>query len=190
MAIGVVASLFAVGVALPAGALTKTQLHAKALVLADLPSGWTVDHSSSSGVSGTGCLKGLGRVPKHATRVAVAYTHGQFPSIQETLETGQGSLARFRAYRHELASCHHLSLNADRQHINATIRPVTLATGVPGSSTYEISFKVQKQSFAFEIALFQLGNIVASFGYAHTGDPDPTQMLPFVTAAIEKIKSA
>jgi hypothetical protein len=31
---------------------------------------------------------------------------------------------------------------------------------------------------------------VASFGYAHTGKPDPTQMLPFVTAAIEKIKSA
>src|SRR6202043_3587311 len=102
--------------ALPAGALTKAQLRAKALPLADLPSGWTVDRSTGSGGTSAGCLKALA-LPKHTTRVAVAYTHGQFPSIQETLETGPGSLSHFHAYEHELAKCSSVHLTAGGQRI-------------------------------------------------------------------------
>ncbi len=190
MAVGSAAMLIMMAMTLPAGALTKAQLQAKTLSLSDLPAGWTVDHSAGGGVSSIGCLKGLGSVPKHTTRVSVTYTDGQLPTLNEILETGQGSLARFRAYRHELANCTHISISVGKQKVTALIHPVAFATGVSGSSTYDISIKAQGQSFAFEIALFQIGNVVVSFGYAHTGAADPTQMRPFLTAAIEKIKSA
>jgi hypothetical protein len=175
--------------ALPAGALTKTELKAKALSLTDLPAGWTVDHSTSGGVTATGCLKPLGAVPKNADRVAVAYTHGQFPDLQETLVSGVGSVARLRTYRHLLSTCTHLTLVSDGRTITATIKPVAFATGVSGSSTFTVTFLVQGQEFGFEIVLLRIGSVVASVGYGNTGAPDPTQMRSFLSAAIAKIES-
>jgi hypothetical protein len=190
LALGTVAIVIPMVMALPAGALNKTQLQAKTLSLTDLPTGWKVDHSTGSGVSGSGCFKGLGKVSKGTARVAVAFTSGQFPLIQETLESGKGSVARFNAYRHELANCTHVNLHVGGQTIRATIHPVTFATGVPGSSTYTISFSVQGQAFGFDEVLLHIGKVVASVGWANTGAPDPSQMQSILTTAIAKIKSA
>jgi hypothetical protein len=176
--------------ALPAGALSKGQLKAKALSLTDLPAGWAVDHSTGGGVTAAGCLKPLGAVPKSANRVAVAYTEGQFPDLQETLVSGPGSVARLRTYRHLLTKCTHLTLKSGGQTITATIRAVSFATGVTGSSTFTITFQVQGQEFGFEIVLLRIGSVVASVGYGNTGAPDPTQMQSFLSAAIVKIESA
>jgi hypothetical protein len=174
---------------LPAGALSKAELKAKALSLQDLPAGWTVDRSTSGGVTATGCLKPLGAVPKHANRVAVDYTDGQFPDLQETLVSGNGSVARLRTYRALLTKCTHVTLVAGGHTITATIRPISFGTGVAGSSTFTITFVVQGQEYGLEIVLLRIGSVVASVGYGNTGAPDPAQMKPFLFAAIVKIES-
>jgi hypothetical protein len=186
---GATAIAVSLTLALPAGALSKAQLKVKALSLSDLPAGWAVDHSTSAGVTATGCLKPLGAVPKNANRVAVAFTEGQFPDLQETLVSGAGSVARLRTYRHLLTKCSHLTLKASGQTITATISPISFNTGVAGSSTFTITFLVQGQEFGFEIVLLRIGSVVASVGYGNTGAPDPAQMLPFLSTAIHKIES-
>src|ERR1700722_19651554 len=52
------------GLAAPGSALTRDQLHSKLLSLSNLPTGGTLDTTSSSGGSVTaGCLAGLKRAP-------------------------------------------------------------------------------------------------------------------------------
>ena len=188
LAAGAAALLVSLALAIPAGALSKAQLKTEALALTDLPAGWAVDHSTSGGVTGTGCLKPLGAVPKHTIRVAVRYTEGQFPAIQETLVSGSGAVARLRTYRHLLAKCTHLTLHASGQTIKATISPIPFNTGVAGSSTFAVSFSVQGQKFGFDIVTFRIGGVMVAFEYANTGAPDPTQMQPLLATAIHKIE--
>jgi hypothetical protein len=188
LVVGALAGLMALVPVLPAGALTKAQLSAKALAVSDLPAGWSVDHTSSGGVTATGCLSALQGEPKGVTRVAVDFTDGDSPTMQETLESGTGSSARYRAYRHTLSSCKKLSIKSDGVHFTGTIKPIPFTSPVSGSSTYAVALKGEGTVFGFDITVFQIGKIVASFGYAAIGTPDPNQVRAFLTEAVDKVE--
>lgn len=62
-----------------------------------MPTGWSVDNSSSDETSNLGgCLKNLqalGHPAKGINRVKVSYSDQQLPQLNETIESGKGSVA-------------------------------------------------------------------------------------------------
>ena len=131
--------------ALPAAATTKTELRSKLLSLSNLPTGWTVDNSSSGGggaVSG-GCLAGVKHAPKSETKVSVAFENGQLPDLQEELVTGHGASTAYNRLNHVLAGCKHFTVSSDGQTLALTVGAMSFPPVGSESSAYGVTMTVK-----------------------------------------------
>lgn len=178
-------SLFVV---MPAGGLTTSQLHSKALSLSNMPAGWAVDNSSSGGGISSGCLAGLKRPPGTDTKVSVAYKDGQLPEFLELLASGKRALPAYKELSHVLARCRRFTASGNGQTYNYTVGAMSFPQVGNDSSAYSITFSVQGVSGAIYLVLFQVGSIVGAVGYGDIGRPDTSQFQAFVTEAIDKIE--
>jgi hypothetical protein len=170
----------------PAEAATKAQLTAKALSISNFPTGWFVDNSSG-GATKSGCLKSLTSSFKHEVKAEVAYTDGNLPALQETLEVGPGVSARYNRFVKVLNACKTLSYSAGGQAVHGTIGEMSFPKVGTRSSAYAAMLTVQGVTAGVDIILFQVGSVLGDVVYEDFS-PDPDQVQAFVTEAIRKIE--
>jgi hypothetical protein len=189
-AVAFVAVLVVVGAAVPAGATTRAQLRAKELSLSNFPTGWSVDNSSSSGGSSSGCLAGAKSTkPKHSVSVSVSFTNGSAPDLQEQLATGSGSLvADYGKVRNLLNRCKKLGFTNDGTTINGTIGEMSFPVLGNATNAYAATFSYKGITLGVDIVIFRVAQYVGLIGYEDIGQPDPGELQGFVTEAVNKIE--
>ena len=174
---------------LPAGAATKTQLRSKLLSLSNLPTGWTVDNSSSGGGAATGgCLAGVKQAPKSETKVIAKFENGQLPDLQEELVTGHGSLAAYNRLNRVLAGCKHFTESSDGQTLTFTVGAMSFPAVGTESSAYGVTMTVKGINAGVDFVLFRIGSIAGVIEYADIGQPNSSQLQAFVTEAVNKVE--
>jgi len=83
----------------------------------------------------------LSPLPKTRVDLAdpVAYEQGNTaPALQETIETGPGVAARYRAFTHTRASCKAISFSSDGQNYSGTVGAMSFPKLGNESSAYSI----------------------------------------------------
>jgi hypothetical protein len=183
------ALLIAIAGAVPAGAVSKAQLRAKALSLSNFPIGWSVDSSTSGGaVSRPACLQGFTSSFPHEVKVTVAYTHGSSPALQETLESGPGIDARYAAFKKELDGCKEIRLTSGGQTISGTVGAMSFPPVGSRSSAWAMTLTTQGVTVGVDLVLFQAGPIIGDVVYEDPSTPDTVELQVFVTEAVNKIE--
>ena len=174
------------------GASVKSQLMTKALALSDLPAGWSVDNSpSSSGAATVSCLRGLKSSFKHGVKVTVAFRQGTtIPTMQETIETGPGVAARYRAFVRIFSSCKSISFSSNGQNFSGTVRAMSFPKLGNQSSAYSIVLTDHGIRVGLDIVLFQVANNIGDVFYEDLGTPDVNQVQSLATMAVAKIQTA
>jgi hypothetical protein len=181
--------LVAIAGAVPAGALSKAHLRAKALSLSNFPIGWSVDNSTSGGaVSRPACLQGFKSSFTHEVKVTVAYTDGNTPALQETLESGPGIDARYAAFKRKLDGCKEISLTSGGQAISGTVGAMSFPPVGSRSGAWAMTLTTQGVTVGVDLILFQAGPIIGDVVYEDLGTPDTAELQAFVTEAINKIE--
>jgi hypothetical protein len=97
----------------PAGAIARhPSVKNKLLSIADMPAGWRIDNSSSSGgLGGTKCLTGLNKANKTPGQAEVQFEAGSgLPSVGEVVGSGQKLVRAFSELSTRLAECKTLKL--------------------------------------------------------------------------------
>ena len=174
------------------GASVKSRLMTKALSLSDLPTGWSIDNSkSSSGATTVSCLSGLKSPFKHGVKVTVAFKRGTtIPTMQETIETGPGVAARYRAFVRIFSSCKSISFSSNGQNFTGTVGEMSFPTLGNQSSAYSIVLMDQGIRAGLDIVLFQVANDIGDVFYEDLGTPNVNQVHSLATTAVAKIQGA
>ena len=175
----------------PAFALTKAQLRSKTLTISNMPTGWTVDNSSSSSSGsaiGGGCLAGVKEAPKTETKVEVSFDDGQFPQLEEELATGNVGQASYNRLNHVLAKCKHFSVASNRQTVTVTVGQMSFPQVGSETKAYGLTFTADGINFGADFVLFRVGSVVGLVEYGDFGQPDPSQLQAFVTEAVNRVE--
>ncbi len=174
---------------LSAGASTKTQLRSKLLTISNMPTGWTVDNSSSgSGGASGGCLAGVKQAPKSENKVTASFENGQLPQLEEELVSGHEGTAAYNRLNKVLAGCKHFSVASNGQTLTFTVGAMSFPTVGDETNAYAVSFSVRGVNAAADFVLFKVGSVAGLIEYADIGQPDPNQLQGFVIEAVNKIE--
>ena len=176
---------------LPAGALTQSQLKAKALSLSDMPTGWSVDNSSGGIANATGCLKVLSALKKPAkgvTHAEVSYEQGDVPALQETIDVGKGESSAYTKFLHILNGCTTVSFSASGTNVTGSVGAMSFPTVGDESAAYAFTFSVKGINLGLDLVVFKAGSVVGDIGYEDIGSPDTDMLQQFATEAVDKIE--
>jgi hypothetical protein len=178
-------------VAVPATAISKSQVQARTLSLSEMPTGWSVDHSSNGGVSNVGgCLKGLQALKqpsKGIQRASVSYDKSTIPALQQIVEAGKGAAERYRKYNAVLAGCKAISFVSGGSHISGNVGAMSFPTIGDQSSAYAMNVSSQGVSVGVDIVLFKAGQFDTELVYEDYS-PDVSTVQAFATEALNKIE--
>jgi hypothetical protein len=180
--------------AMPAGALTRSQLRSKALSLSNMPAGWTVASTSSSGGGSStsalmsGCLKGVPPAPKDQTVVKVAYRGSRIPLFGEELGWGRGALSGYNRVNEILGACRHFSGTSEGRAYSVTVEALSFPKFEGTTSAYSVKFTSRSTHVTTDLVLLRVGPVECTIVYSEVGQPDPNQLQGFVSEAINKIE--
>jgi len=187
---GIMASLvllIAAANALPAGAVSASQLHSKLLKVSNLPTGWSVDSSSSSPTD-QDCLSSLKSSFKHEVKATAAFVNGSLPALQETIESGPGIDARFATFVKTLNKCKSVEYSSGGETVHGTMGAMSFPKVGSRSNAFAASLTVQGINAGADIVLFQVGSIIGDVVYEDLGVPDIEELQGFVEEAIAKLE--
>jgi hypothetical protein len=187
--IGSLATSFVV--AQPSGAVTPEQLKAKVLSVSDMPSGWSVDHSTSVSAPSNGCLTrimGISHVAKGLAAAQVTYTEGISPTLQETLVSGRGATHRYNTYNGILNDCRRVSGDFGGTELTGTVGAMSLQTVGDSSRAFAINLAAQGVTVGIDIVLFRVGQVDGDLVYEHPGPPATSTVQTLATIAVDKIE--
>jgi hypothetical protein len=184
----VLTSVLVASTVTPAGAVTKSQLKAKALALSNLPTGWSVDNATSGGTTNSSCLKGLSHPLKHDVRVMVAYENGTAEALSENLEAGSNYAASYKKFVTSLSRCKTISFSGDGQTLKGTAGAMSFPKVGNRSSAFSFSVSDKGVSVGVDLVGFQVGKIVGDVVYLDLGTPDIDQLQGFLNKAVNKIE--
>ncbi|MGA8370556.1 MAG: hypothetical protein WB765_10540 [Acidimicrobiales bacterium] len=174
--------------AMPASASTPS-IKSKVLQISDLPTGWSVDNSTSSDTTTAGCLSNLKEAPRGVPRVSESFQNGSsVPELGETLETRPGSSKRWNALNRALSQCKTISLQQEGKTVKGSVGAMSFPKVGDQSSAYAVTLPIEGINVGFDIILFRVGSYVAAITYADIGSPDVSTVQRFTIEAVNKIK--
>jgi hypothetical protein len=180
-------------VAVPASSagISKSEVQSKSLALSDMPTGWSVDHSTSGALSNPGgCLSALEALKKPAkgtVRAHVQYDDQEVPAVQETLEAGKGAIARYDKYLKTLNGCTSVSFSDSGQTITGTVGAMSFPTVGNSSSAYAMNFTIEGESVGLDVVFFRVGQYDGDLEYVDYS-PDTSTMQAFAQEAAAKVE--
>jgi hypothetical protein len=175
------------GIATPVSAVTKAQLSARVLSLSNMPTGWSVSHSSQSSNT-IPCLDVLKSPVKHGQKTSVDYEDGSLPALQEVVAAGQGEDNRYRLLNKTLAKCGSFSFSSDGQKVTGNIGAMSFPAVAKHSSAYAITLSGGAVSAGADVVLFESGPYVVAVVYEDFGTPNPDEAQAFVQEAVAKVE--
>jgi len=166
---------------------------AELLTLSDMPTGWSVDNSTTSGESEPACLKPLKDHTGSDASATVSFNGNAngIPGIKEDLAHFPGgaaaALARFDA---AISSCKTLTVTDAGQSYSGTIGAMSFPQIGDESHAYQASFDVKGFNLALDLIIARRGDTAMSLTYEDLGSPDLTQVQQFATTAMGRVTSA
>jgi hypothetical protein len=173
----VVASLFASAAffmqASAAGATsTHPSIQSKLLTVSELPAGWRVNNSSSSGgLGGTKCLSGL-NASKDSGQAGASFEDGAgVPFVGETIGSGKKLTRAFSKITTRLGECKTLTLKEGGAAYQGTIGSLSFPTIGSKSSAFLITFTIKGITAGIDLIVFASGPYVGALIYGDVGNP-------------------
>jgi hypothetical protein len=176
--------------ATPAGATSvSSQLKPKLLSLADLPSGFSVNRSSDSGVTGNGCLTTLASPKRKYPEESVQYVSAAgLPQIDEKLRSGPGIAQGLKQFAKSMSECKPFTINVQGHVLHARILPLTFPAVGPHSSAFVASFAVSGVTVSFAFVSFEVDGLACVIGFGNLGNPNVGAITGLVDEAINKVE--
>jgi hypothetical protein len=174
-------------IGVPASAVTTTQLSAKALSLANMPTAWSAHTSANSAATSTRCLTSLKSHFPHEVNVSVLFEDGNLPALEESLQTGPGVDARYDKLHKDLTSCRTFSFTAGGQTIHGAARGMSFPGFGTRSAAFAFAFTDQGIKVGADVVLFKVGSIIGEVLFEEIGTPNVRQLQAFMTEAVNKI---
>jgi hypothetical protein len=153
-----------------------------------MPSGWSVDNSTSSSSGSIPCLKSIKSPTRHQEKASVAYKDGSLPAVQEVIAAGQGVSASYTKLTHALANCQTFTYSSGGQKITGKVGPLSFPPVGSHSNAYAITLSVQGVNAGVDAVLFKSGGYVGAVLYESIGTPDLSQAEAFVNEAVSKVE--
>jgi hypothetical protein len=183
----VASTLLSAGTASAAG--SKPNARSKLLSVSDLPAGWSVNHSSTSGSAGSSCLAALKSPPKGGSRATASFAdHGSFPVLSEVLATGSNESARWSTVNKHLAECKSITLGSGTGSYKASLAATSFPTMGKQSAAYALTVVIKGVNIGIDLVLFRTVSYVGVVEYGDLGTPSLSQAQMFVGRALGKIK--
>jgi hypothetical protein len=192
--VATLAMVMALGFATAAGA-HATSIKSRTLQLSDMPTGWSVDNSSSGGVNNAkGCLSALHSAPKTKglADAKVYYAENQsIPALEEAVATGKSATTN-KAYAklvHTLNSCNKVSFTAnDGTVVSGSIGAMSFPSVADASKAYNLALSAKGITLGADIIVFRQGNYDGELLFLDLGQPNETQLQQFVKAAVDRVE--
>ena len=168
---------------------TTSKLSAKLLTISQMPTGWSIYHSSSSG--GVGCLANVLK-PKGITLTAHATAsfsgNGGVPSVDEGLATYSNAKTAYRKIVSRLASCKQFNGTANGITVkNSSIGQMSFPRYGNASEAFATTFTVDGDNLAEDFVVIRDGGIVMGFDEGDLGSVNLSQLEGFIGKAVKKL---
>lgn len=186
---GFVAALLMVSVfvaAMPSGAVTRSQLQAKALSISNFPTGWSVNNGPDTGDQG--CVSTLKNPGPHVTKVTARFSNGTAPDLDEVLLTGPGAQHAYAKLRGALKRCKSYTATSGGQSATVRVGAMSFPQVGQGSSAYSATLTVEGVNLGADLVLFRVGDVFGAIEYEDIGSPDIEQAQAFVSEAVNKVE--
>ncbi len=173
----------------PAVAHTPSGLGSMLLRVGDMPTGWGVDHTSSSSAS-VGCLQRLSAVgiKKTASATAKFALHAGLPSFMEELATYGVPLSKvFDKGVAALDRCTTITGTSGGHKLTGTIGAMSLPRYGNQSAAWTITVTVGGLTAREDVIVVRKGAILAFFAEGNFGPVDITQFRMLVSKALAKL---
>jgi hypothetical protein len=183
----------AVAVALSMGMMTSAsastpKLSSELLSVGQMPTGWSIDNSSSG--SGPGCLanilepKGI-KQTSHATVFFAG--SGNIPVIEEALATFTNATTAYKKIVATLNGCKHIIVTTGRRKGTYTVGQMSFPHYGNASSAFSVSIVAQGTTVGEDFLIVRKGNVVMGMIEADL-QVDVSQFQGFVVKALAKVK--
>lgn len=168
-------------------------LKAELLAVSDLPVGWSVVPTTTSGATPE-CLANVKSGMKATSKAEVTFAGGSngLPVLDEELNylPGQGQLA-MTFVSHALAGCGHISLTSDGHTLTGTVGVMSFPALADQSAAYQINLSGTVSGVSITLGLdlfvFRKADTVAIILYGDLGTPDIATLQPIVQHAAAKL---
>jgi len=170
--------------------VTKAELKSKLITVSQLPSGWSVDNSSSSGSTNGGCFANTKHIETRGgdIDVSASFENGNLPDFTEEIAGGRSLSSNFTKIKKYLNGCKKVSINDSGATYSGTVGAMSFPTVGSRSAAYQVSLSVKGFTLGIDIVVFQ---VTASLGgvllYDDLGQPDVGQLESFGRLALKNL---
>ena len=187
----------AVAIALSMGMMTSAsastpKLSSELLSVGQMPTGWSVDNSSSSG--SIGCFSSTIMEPKGVTLTAKARVYFQsnavngLPALNEKLATYSNLSSAYKKIVTTLTSCKSFSGKSGGEKTTGTIGQMSFTTYGTSSAAFAVDFTVAGTAAYEDLLIIRKGNVVMSIDEGNLSPVNVKQFQGFVVKALAKVK--
>jgi hypothetical protein len=173
--------------------VTKADLKSKLITVGQLPSGWSVDNSSSSSSSNGGCFANTKHIETRGgdIDVSASFEDGNLPDFTEELAGGHSLSSNFTKIERYLNSCKKVSFTDSGTTYSGTVGAMSFPTVGSRSAAYQVSFSVQGFTVGIDIIVFQATSSIGGvLLYDDLGQPDVGQLQGFAKLALKDLGAA
>jgi hypothetical protein len=164
----------------------KANLQALSLSISDLPTGWSVDNSSTSPSSS--CYSDpLTKVPSISYLSTRFVQGGSFPVLIQELGQYQDSRAAFDSIKSTLDACHNFTETSDTTTVSGSLGAMSFPQIGDGSAAYTATLSAQGVTVSQSFVLVRKGQILTIVALGDYGSVDTTQLQQFVNQAVAKL---
>ncbi len=176
-------------------ATTAPDLNAELLSVSDLPAGWSVIPSTSSGSTEAECLKNAKTVVKGTSKADAQFAGGSngLPLVDEALgyTPGQASKA-MAAFSQVMAGCGHISVTSGGDTLTGTVGAMSFPAVADQSAAWQMNLSGTisglSVTLGFDIVLFRRADSVGLIVYGDLGTPDILAVQTLVRDAAAKLQ--
>jgi|GEM_PF-997836 len=172
----------------PTTTTTPASVQSYLLTVSDLPTGWSVDNSSSS--STTSCATNPVSQSASGPKAIIDFNQaGGLPELLDDLAFSTSPVAEFAKVKGALDACKSFTETNNGQTSTGNIGAMSFPAYGDQSASYSATISVDGINAAVGIVLIQKGSYVMAVGLGDLGSFDATQLQQFVTLALAKVPS-
>ena len=176
-----------------ASKVTKGELKSKLITISQLPSGWSVDNSSSSSSTGSGCFASTKHIETRGRDIetSASFENGNLPDFTEELAGGRSLSSNFAKIEKYLNGCKKVSFTDSGTTYSGTVGAMSFPTVGSRSAAYQVSFSVKGFTVGIDIVVFQATSSIGGvLLYDDLGQPDVGQLQSFAKLAVKNLGAA
>jgi hypothetical protein len=168
------------------------KLSSELLSVGQMPTGWSVDNSSSSG--GVGCYNSTIMEPKGVTQTAKTEVQFQssgatgLPSIAEKLATYSNTSTAYKKIVTTITNCKSFSGKYQGSKMDGTVGQMSFGTYGTSSAAFAVDFTVAGTAVYEDLLMIRKGDVVMSIDEGNLSPVNVKQFQGFVVKALAKVK--